>query len=149
MKVAGLVLTVFVGLGAMPIAGAKTIKSHAMVDSAPSFSDLRWSGPVVSDHMNATPGTSAGAGFWNTDRLARVGRPESLSFINLVKHERVSAAAGSAVGPMVDIDAGKPRLAEIRQFDVWLMLLMAAGLVACQLGRKQKSLQHPLGRLPS
>lgn len=148
MKVAGLVLAALVGVGAMPIASAKTIRLHAMFDSAPSFSDLRWPGRDVNEHVDSTLGASAGVGFWNADGLARGGRPESLSFSDLVRHAKVSATAGSAVGPIVDIDAGKLRLAGVRQFDVWLMLLMGAGLVACQLRRKQRTLRHPLGRLP-
>ena len=148
MKVAGLVLAALVGVGAMPIASAKTIKLHTMFDSAPSFIDLRGPGRVRNDHVNSTLGASAGARFWNADGLARVGRPESLSFSDLVRHENVLAAAGSTVGPIVDIDSGKLRLAGVRQFDVWLMLLMGTGLVACQLRRKQRALRNPLGRLP-
>ena len=149
MKVAGLVLAALVGVGAMPSASAKTIKLHAMLDSTPAFSNLRWPGRGFNDQVNSNLGASAGAGFWSADGLDRVGYPESLSFSDLVRHERVSAATGSAVGPIVDVDAGKLRLAGVRQFDAWLMLLVGAGLVACQLRRKQRALQHPLGRLPN
>jgi hypothetical protein len=160
MKTAKLLLSVVLGLGAMSVANATTIHLGNVDGETRNFGDFIAGHSSFKDFVrfritqqsavdfsfqsfyNIIASTfhyslqEHGKGGWTNVTF------NSPSFVDLTAGSYRWVVTGKA-GRQGGFWSGQMSVAAVPEADVWMMLLIGAGLVGYQLRRKQQSIKHP------
>lgn len=159
MKIAKLVFSLIVGLGAMTVANATTIHLGNVDDESRNFGVFTPKNAAFKDFVRFRIGETSAVNFsfqsfyhivassfhvklqekesggWNAVTL---GSP---SFIDLTTGTYRWVVTG-LTGKQGGFWTGQMSVAAVPEADVWMMLLTGVGLIGYQLRRKQQSIKH-------